>query len=260
MSRITIFAKGNVDVKDSLHFSRVGGEVQWNGINEILQRREPKCRARIIHETAPRAEALQRATGAIPDIFAGRDLALGAYPLESQFSAKAFDTDADVLVLSIQSDVHASLYRHRSTGALLYPNDLAAWSTPDRAWLASEFEGLQPAGPDDFLAAWTAIIDRVREKKPDQPILIYNVSASVPGEQVHCHLGLEDIFSTRVRRLNLALIELSQITGISIIDVDAIVAKYGADATKHDYAHLTAAGYRYVAEEVVRVLEDIGVV
>ena len=61
-----------------------------------------------------------------------------------------------------------------------------------------------------------------------------------------------------MRRFNLGLAELSQQTGISVIDVDRIVARAGADRLKLDTVHLTAEGCRLVAEEVVRVLDDLG--
>jgi lysophospholipase L1-like esterase len=95
-------------------------------------------------------------------------------------------------------------------------------------------------------------------RRSEVPILIYNVSSVDPGDSIHCHQGLGDVFATRIRRFNLGLIELSQKTGISIIDVDSIVARGGADRLKLDPVHLTAEGYRLVAEEVVRVLDDHG--
>ena len=41
--------------------------------------------------------------------------------------------------------------------------------------------------------------------------------------------------------------------------VDSLLARKGADALKLDPVHLTPQGYRLIAEEVVRVLEDLGV-
>ena len=38
MSRPTIFVKGNLDVRDSLHALRLG-KVVWNGVNEVLRQR-----------------------------------------------------------------------------------------------------------------------------------------------------------------------------------------------------------------------------
>jgi lysophospholipase L1-like esterase len=91
------------------------------------------------------------------------------------------------------------------------------------------------------------------------PILIYNVSPVVPGENAHCLQGLGETYSTRCRRFNLGLAELSEEVGISIVDVDSIIARAGADTLKIDAMHLTPDGYRLVAEEVVRVLDDLGV-
>ena len=110
---------------------------------------------------------------------------------------------------------------------------------------------------EDSMANFEEIIRRLRAKG-DAPVLIYNVSSIVPGETIHCHQGMEDSLSTRIRRFNLALAELSQRTAVSVIDVDRIVASHGAQSFKFDATHLTAAGCRAVAEEVLRVLDDYG--
>ena len=81
----------------------------------------------------------------------------------------------------------------------------------------------------------------------------------MPGDGVHCYLGLDETYPTRIRRFNLALVELSQEIGISIIDVDAIVARHGSDRLKLDTVHLTPEGYEEVTKETVRVMDDIGV-
>jgi lysophospholipase L1-like esterase len=72
-------------------------------------------------------------------------------------------------------------------------------------------------------------------------------------------MGLGETFSTRIRKFNLALTGLSEESGISIIDVDAIVARHGATRLKLDAVHLNPKGYALLAEEVVRVLDDLGV-
>jgi hypothetical protein len=42
------------------------------------------------------------------------------------------------------------------------------------------------------------------------------------------------------------------------VDVDRIVACAGADRLKVDLLHLTAEGWRLVAEEVARILDERG--
>jgi lysophospholipase L1-like esterase len=259
LKRVTLFAKGNVDVHDSLHSCRVAGERVWNGVNEIVRSRHPGATVRVRHETATRSDALLGANGVIPPDLAERALALGPYRAEQQFSARLFTSDADAIVLSILPDIATTLImRHRRLGYLLYPHDAAAWSPDDAAWLTREFARIPPLDAAASMANHGRIIARIRETS-DAPILIYNLSPVIPGERAHCFQGLEDALATRIRRFNLALIELSEATGVSIIDVETIVARAGADRVKLDSYHLTGQGYRLVAEDVVRVLDELGV-
>lgn len=257
MNRLTLFAKGNLDLRDTLHSLRLGGKLVWNGVNEIVRETHPGWAVRLRHETWTRSDHLLQATGAVPADLAGRDLPLEAYPAPSQFSTALFETDADAIVLSIQSDLMTSLLRHRTLGYLLYATGWIAWPPADQAWLKANFENEGPLDVAASMANFAAIVERLRARTA-APILIYNLSSVVPGEQLHIHQGMEDILSTRIRRFNLGLIELSQRTGISVIDVDAILARAGADRLKLDALHLTAEGCRLVAAEVVRVLDDLG--
>jgi hypothetical protein len=256
LGRLTIFAKGNLDVRDVLHAQRIGDKVVWNGLNEIVRVRYPGTSVRVRHETWTRSDALLEAKGVVPADLAGRDPPLDAYPASSQFSHALFDADADVIVLSIQPDVMTTLVRHKTLGYLLCPNEWRGWSADDQAWLRENFTAVPRPDAAASMDNFARIIAQIRERSA-APILVFNLSPIAPGEWVHVHQGLEDIFSTRVRRFNLGLIELSQATGISVIDVDAIVARAGADRVKFDALHLNAEGCRLVAEAVVRVLDDL---
>jgi hypothetical protein len=257
VSRLNIFAKGNLDVRDSLIALKLGDQVAWNGVNELLRVRTPGVVARVRHETWTRSDALLQAHGMVPPQLAERAPPLGAYPLVSQFSQALFETEADVFVLSALPDTATQLARHRRDGFLFYPNDWRTWGVADQAWLREVFTEAGLIDVAESMANFARIIARLRART-DAPILVYNVSSVTPGELIHAHAGMEDIFSTRARRFNLGLIELSRQTGISIIDVDTIVARKGVDRLKYDLAHLTAEGCRAVTEEVVRVLDDLG--
>jgi hypothetical protein len=256
--RLTLFLKGNVDVHDSLHSCRLGGKLLWNGINEVLRSSHPGCLARIKHETWTRSDALLHSHGTVPQCVTERQLPLGSYPAESQFSHAVFDTRADAIVLSIQPDLTTGLVKHRRDGFLFYASERTHWTADDRQWLASEFRPEERLQPDESMANFTAIIERIRQRS-QAPILIYNLSPIIPGEALHCHQGLDETYSTCIRKFNLGLIELSEKTGVSIVDIDSLLARKGADALKLDPVHLTSEGYRLVAAEVVRVLADLGV-
>ncbi len=256
---MTLFAKGNVDVHDTLHSCRIGGELLWNGINEVMRERFPDILVRLKHEIGIRSDALLSLNGAIPQALIDHPLPLGWYNAAGQFGTKLFDADADAVILTIQPDLATAVQRHRETGFLIYPNDADYWPAADRAWFKSQFTPIPSLDAATSMRNMATIIARIREHA-DVPILIFNLSAIVPGETVHCHQGLGETQATRIRRFNLGLIELSEKTGISIVDVDTIIARAGADRLKVDAIHLTADGYRLVAEEVVRILVDLGVI
>ncbi|WP_242402414.1 SGNH/GDSL hydrolase family protein [Komagataeibacter kakiaceti] len=214
--------------------------------------------ARVRHETWTRSDALLAATGSVPASLAARDVPLGSYPAASQFSDALFTTASDAVILSIQPDVTSSMLRHRTEGYYLYAPDIAHWRDEDRAWLRQDFEPLGLLTPEQSMANLAAIIERLRAVN-DVPVLVYNLSFIMPGDGVHCHMGLDETYPTRIRRFNLALVELSHETGISIIDVDAVVARHGTDRLKLDTVHLTPEGYEKVTRETARVLDDIGV-
>jgi hypothetical protein len=258
VNRIVLLAKGNVDVHDSLHSCRIGGQLQWNGINELIRKRGD-CVARLRHETWTRSDAVLEATGVIPTEITERSLPLGTYPATSQFGTTLFDTDADVVVLSILGETATTLYRHKEEGYLFYPANSDTWSPENRQWLRNNFEREELLGVSQSMENFANIIARVRARR-DVPILVYNASSIIPGEGVHNYQGLDETYATRCKRFNLALVSLSKETGISIVDVDTIIARSGADRLKLDAMHLTAEGYRLVAEEVVRVLADLGTV
>jgi hypothetical protein len=254
--RLTMFAKGNVDLHDSLHSCVIAGELHWNGINDVVRKRHPGTLIRLKHETWTRSDALLQADGVMPAELVERSLSLGSYPLESQFSQALVETAADIVVLSIMPDAATCLLKHRRSGFLFYPGDTSDWTTEDRKWLKAEFESSPLLTVGQSIANIERIIESIRSHS-DAAILVYNLSPIVPGQIVHCLQGLDETFATRIRRFNLALADLSERTGISIIDVDEILARAGADRLKIDPMHLRPEGYRLIAEEVVRVLEDL---
>ncbi|PNG24722.1 SGNH/GDSL hydrolase family protein [Methylocella silvestris] len=257
MRRLTLFLKGNVDLYDSLHSCRIGGKLCWNGVNEIVRTRYPGVSIRMRHETSTSSEALLEATGSVPVELSDCSAPLGAYPLESQFSTKVFETDADVIVMSVMPEIATRLVRHQRAGFPFYPNSAGSWPAHEQEWLRREFVETAPLTVEQSMGNLEKIVDRIRERS-QAPILIYNLSFVMPGEHIHCHLGLDEVFSTAVRRFNLGLIELSAKTGVSIVDVDAVLARAGADGLKIDAMHLSPEGCRLVAEDVVRILCDLG--
>ena len=256
---LQVFAKGNVDVRDSLLWSRVNGVVEWNGMNEVLRARHPGAMAKIKHETCTRLDLipLPEETPLEPPAEVAHRLPSGSHPIARQHRTALFDQPADVVVLSLQSAATNALVRHRRDGWLLLPDDIESWDPESRAYLERECEYAGLADVGVTLRRLEQLILAIEEKLGAQ-VLVYNLSAVTPGERTHCWLGAEDSIGLRVQRLNLGLAELSGRLGFSVVDVDRLVACAGADRLKIDLFHLTAEGWRLVAEEVVRILYERG--
>ncbi len=225
-------------------------------MNEIVRERFPGCTLRIRHELHTRSDALLAATGVAPDGLEGRRSLLDPYVPETQFSRALFETKADVYVLSIQADIMTALYRHRRDGYLLYPTNQESWPRADRSWLQENFSFAGMLEVESAMRALERVIERIRAIS-DAPVLVYNVSSVVPGESVRNYAEFPESLSARIRRFNLGLIDVSERTGVWIVDVDTIVARAGADRTKIDTLHLTPEGCRLVANEFVEMLEQL---
>lgn len=254
MPRLTLFAKGNSDLRDSLLVYRSDKQILWNGINEVVRRRFASWNVRVRHETWTRSDALLLTGGEVPPTVPDAPV---SYSAAAQFSTAVFETDADAILLSIQPDVTMRLAQHVQDNYLFYPGPRADWTVDTRRRLRDEFMELDLLAPSDSVRNFQGIIARIRRRSA-APILIFNLSPIVPGEWVHNHEGLDDTLATRIRRFNLGLLELSRETGISIVDVETVVARHGADRLKLDAVRLNPEGARLVAEEVVRILADLG--
>jgi hypothetical protein len=256
--RINIFFKGNVDLYDSLLYSRIGGQIVWNGLNGLVRETRPDTTVLVKHECCTRSDAIRETTG-IPAELESRRLPFRTQSLKSQFRTELFSFEADAVVLSILPDITNSLVRHSRDGYCFYPEGWQQWPAEDQTWLRRTFVPEPLLSPDESMSSFASVIAALRARR-NTPVLIYNVSSIVPGERLRSYAAaVDECLSVRIRRFNLALIELSRQLDVAIVDVDALVARAGADRIKLDSVHLTGEGYNLVAAEVRDTLADLGV-
>ena len=246
-------------MRDSLLWSRVDGVIQWNGLNEVMRTSHPGVLAKVRHETCARLDLLPLPGEKLlaPPEEVARFLPSGAHPIDRQHRTALFDAPADAVILSIQSAATNALVRHRRDGWLLLTDELDSWGPDARAYLAAECENAGLLPMEVAFQRLEQLITAIEEKLGAH-VLVYNLSPVLPGERIHCWLGADDSLGLRVRRFNLALAELSAKLGFSVVDVERIAACAGAERVKVDLLHLTAVGWRLIAEEVVRILEERG--
>jgi hypothetical protein len=257
MKRLNIFIKGNVDLHDSLMYSRINGRIEWNGINAALEERQLSYVARVRHEPCARWDQLGIEGVTPPAALSERQLPLGAFTLDTQFRSNLLAAPADVVVLSVQSDVMNRLARHRRAAYQFLAAGSETWATADQRWLEDEFDLPAAPCPTDSFAQLGRVVTEIR-KTAAPSILVFNMSAAVPGDSVSSYRGLADALSTRIRAYNLGLVEAAATLDLGIVDVDLLTARAGADHLKLDGLHFNCAGLRLIAAETVRQIEARG--
>jgi hypothetical protein len=230
----------------------------WNGVNAVLRDVARSGGVRVRHETSTGFAALLSAEGTSPADVESRAGLFGPFSPQCQFSSAFYAPGHTAVVLSIQGDVCVPMLRHRESGALLHPYNCMAWPLADLEWLQRNCVPLQRCSAEDSMQHLLGVIERFRQVN-DAPILVSNLSTVTPGETVHAYLGIDESYAQRVRRFNVALVDAAMQVDFSIVDVERIVATGGARTLLTDAIHLSAEGCRAVAGEVVRILDDYGV-
>lgn len=103
-----------------------------------------------------------------------------------------------------------------------------------------------------------ATIDLIK-KRSDAHVLICNVATFDPSTTPSSLYGLEaEPVSLRAHRVDLLLLKLSHLLGVSLIDIDRVTAEAGASSVVPAPLDLNRDGSRLVRDETVRVLDDYG--
>ena len=89
-------------------------------------------------------------------------------------------------------------------------------------------------------------------------VLIMNASTIDPTMIVSNYHGIAEPFTRKAQRLDLALLELSISAGISIVDVDRILAEMGAEQHVVGPLSYSPEARQALRAEVVRIIEDYG--
>lgn len=97
----------------------------------------------------------------------------------------------------------------------------------------------------------------MKGKQCNSHILIFNVSSIFPGDLIHNYHVSQNHFSLFTAKNILAIFHLSLLEGISVIDVDRLVAELGADNHVTGFGTYSATAYNAIGEEFISVMNDI---
>lgn len=110
---------------------------------------------------------------------------------------------------------------------------------------------------EDIKAGLESVITTIHEQTGAH-VLVFNCSSVDLSDDVYDYRGIPDTFSLRALKLNHALIELSMLHGVSIIDVERLVAQLGGERHLSEPLRYSTTVFEEIRNELLRVLEDIG--
>jgi hypothetical protein len=167
--------------------------------------------------------------------------------------------DLDVLVLSAQAELTLRPWRHAASGYLVSvpPGWERSWEASAIRWFTQCFTPAEPQNAMQLAMTLERVVAAVKRQRGPH-VIVFNAASFDPDDEVHTYHYIPDTLAVMIQRINLALMQVSVRTGISIVDVDRLIAELGG--ARHVLRALvySADAHRAMREEFVRVLEDIG--
>ncbi len=109
-----------------------------------------------------------------------------------------------------------------------------------------------------YIADLKAVVDLLKVGRGSHIFFVNASTVDPTGPVRNYHRLTADPIAIRIHKLDLALIELSYQTGISIIDVDRVLAEMGAGRHVRRALDYSPEACAAIADEFVRVLDDYG--
>ncbi|AFY35394.1 hypothetical protein [Calothrix sp. PCC 7507] len=265
---IRILVKGERDVIDSLLPATQGGRKLEKGLQDLIKEKYDRAfQIEIIYEPGGRSDLWLQQLREIPFLNE-----LHAFEQSGRFSSKQLETllteqsptsllaaDIDIIVFSTQAEITKNLWRHRQTG---YLTDIAEdseqqWSEVEKQELQQHFSPTGLLSIEESQTNFSQLIQLLKEKTGAY-IICYNCCDFDPSDRTTNYYQQEDTLSIRIQKLNLALIKLSIQEGISIIDVESVLAELGTEQHILKALEYSLAAEEAICQEFLRVVEDVG--
>jgi hypothetical protein len=179
--------------------------------------------------------------------------------LRDQFHNPFTGLEADIVVLSILPDIRQRAWRHRSEGYLLtLTEDQRESLIPKQAaWFDETFEGVGRIGKAGYQEAFGKVV-RVLKKDLDAHVILFGCSSIDLDDLTHNHHDLPETLAYRAALFNTEAIRFSFLEGISIVDVDRLVAEIPGENKVPAVFQYSEPVNTAVLGEFFRIVDDIG--
>jgi hypothetical protein len=255
---ISIFLKGNDDLADALLATREGGKKLAKGLRErVNEIYESRIEIKISQEASGPTELLLLSRSSERASLSGSQRSPELMSQGAQ--SRLFEQPWDVVVFSLEPEVTHSVWVHRESGfrIALPPGADCGWSSDQKRFFLEQYEpqGLVPV--ERFREYFARFVADIKQRLPAH-IIVFNCFAFDPHDRTRNYYGVQDTIALRALKFNLALIDISTEEGISIIDVDRVVAELGGASHVSAAFRYSARACELIRDEFLRVLQDIG--
>ncbi|MHC5823877.1 MAG: class I SAM-dependent methyltransferase, partial [Nostoc sp.] len=263
---IRILVKGDRDAIDSLLPTIQGGKKLDKSLRDLINEKSDRAfQIEIIYEPGGRSDLWLQQLGEITFLNEWHAFEqLGSFPckqletlLTGQSPTSLLAADIDIIVFSTQAEITKKLWQHSQTGYLIdIPED---WEQQLSEAEKQEFQQhFSPTGllsTEQSQANFSQLIQLLKEKTGAY-IICYNCCDFDPSDRTHNYYQQKDPLSIRIQKLNLALIKLSMQEGISIIDVESVLAELGTQQHTLKALEYSLVADGAICQEFFRVVED----
>ncbi|WP_335168263.1 hypothetical protein [Nostoc sp.] len=266
---IRILVKGDRDVMDSLLPTTKGGRKLEKGLQDLINEKY-NCafQIEIIYESGGRSDLWLQQLGEIPfpnELHTSEQL--DSFPpkkqletlLTGQSPSFLLAADIDIIVFSTQAEITKNLWKHHETGYLIdIPEDWEQrWSETEKLEFQQYFSPTAFLSAEQSQANFSQIVQLLKETTGAY-IICYNCCDFDPSDRTTNYHKIGETLRLRIQKLNLALLKLSMQEGISIIDVELLLAELGAAQHVTKALDYSLEAYQVICQEFLRVITDVG--
>lgn len=184
--------------------------------------------------------------------------------VDTVFSKDEGGRKLDIGLADLVHEEHAGAFRaevsrgpHVGIDGLLEQLPAPAGQDLDIVLLSLQLDVVGSRAVEEFRGSFVRTIDSLKSGWGAH-VLVLGASSVDPDDDVHDYHGIEDTPATRIHRFNLAILEIAMQTGISIIDVDRIIAELGGAQHVLRVLDYSPEAHRTILRELHRVIADIG--
>jgi len=256
---ISVFVKGNEDLANSLLAIDEGGQMLAKGLRQrVIEAYDGRSEVEIFREPAgPTSLVLAPSSASAPE----HPASAGSEPrlIDLAPPTRLFQRNSDIVVFSLEPDINRSLWSHKKTGYFVSPPPgwEREWSPHQKQSFLDHYEpqGLVPV--EGFRQDFARLVAAIKERLAAH-VIVFNCFTFDPDDRVRNYFGVPDTRALRALKFNLALIDISTEEGISIVDVDRLLAELGGASHATGAFRYSARACESIRDEFFRILQDIG--